>query len=351
LEKCDILSLEAGELEERLLEMGEKSFRAKQVYSMLHVHKVRNFDEITSLSKALRAKMAESFYICCPETVRQLRSEVDGTVKFLFRLEDGNCVETVFMRYHHGNSLCISTQVGCRMGCRFCASAIAGFVRHLRPSEILAQLYEAERQLGEEVDSIVLMGIGEPLDNFDNVVKFLGILSSKEGRNMSLRHVTMSTCGLVPKIDRLSKLRLGLTLSVSLHAADNVERSELMPVNKAYPIEKLLAACRNYIKETGRRISFEYAVIEGHNSSREDARKLALLLRGMNCHVNLIPINEVRERDYHTVRKTVERFRDYLEEYGINTTIRRTLGSDIEAACGQLRRDNEKREGHDCIVQ
>jgi 23S rRNA (adenine2503-C2)-methyltransferase len=260
-------------------------------------------------------------------------------VKYLYELSDGNYVETVAMSYHHGISLCISTQVGCKMGCRFCASAIAGFIRNLTPSEILLQVYESEKDLGQKIDSIVIMGIGEPLDNYDNVMKFLTLISAKDGRNMSLRHVTMSTCGLVPKINELAEKKLGLTLSVSLHSPDNEHRSAIMPVNRTYPIETLIEACKNYIEKTGRRITFEYAVIEHVNSSKEDAMKLAKLLSGINCHVNLIPVNKVKERNYYTVYRTVKIFAKNLEYFGVNATIRRTLGADIQAACGQLRRD------------
>jgi 23S rRNA (adenine2503-C2)-methyltransferase len=246
------------------------------------------------------------------------------------------------MEYNHGMSICISTQVGCKMGCTFCASTIAGFVRNLEPSEMLQQIYSTEKDSGKKISNIVLMGIGEPLDNFDNVIKFLQILSSKEGSNMSLRHVTVSTCGLVPKIDKLSDLRLGLTLSVSLHASNNKTRSEIMPVNRTYNIEELIAACRRYIKKTGRRITFEYAVIDDVNSSNEEAFRLAELLRGLNCHVNLIPVNAIKERNYTSLIKNVHNFQNNLKNKGINATIRRTLGSDINAACGQLRRDEIK---------
>ena len=339
MEKIDILSLSYDELLEEILKLGEKKFRAGQIYSWLHEKNAKSFDEITCLSKDFRNTLSERFYIPSVETVRILKSKIDKTQKFLYKLEDGNYVETVAMNYHHGTSLCISTQVGCKMGCRFCASAIAGFVRDLKPSEMLLQIYESERNIGEKIDSIVLMGIGEPLDNYDNVMKFFDILSSPEGRNMSLRHVTMSTCGIVPKINELAEKKLGITLSVSLHSSDNEHRDAIMPVNKVYNINKLINACRDYVKKTGRRVTFEYAVIEHVNSSKEDAKKLAELLKGMNCHVNLIPVNKVKERNYYTVHRTVETFRKNLEYFGVNATVRRTLGADIEAACGQLRRD------------
>lgn len=339
MEKKDILSLTYDELLEELFNLGEKKFRADQIFSWIHDKSAKSFEDITCISKDLRKKLSDNFYISDIETARILKSKIDKTQKFLYCLDDGNYVETVAMSYHHGLSLCISTQVGCKMGCRFCASAIAGFVRNLEPSEMLLQIYESERNLGKKIDSIVLMGIGEPLDNYDNVIKFFEILSSPKGRNMSLRHVTMSTCGIVPKIYELAEKKLGLTLSVSLHSSDNNHRDSIMPVNKAYNIEKLIIACRDYMKKTGRRITFEYAVIEHVNSSKEDAKKLADLLKGMNCHVNLIPVNKVKERNYYTVHRTVEIFRKNLEYFGVNATVRRTLGSDIEAACGQLRRD------------
>ncbi|MBQ4364548.1 MAG: 23S rRNA (adenine(2503)-C(2))-methyltransferase RlmN, partial [Oscillospiraceae bacterium] len=268
-------------------------------------------------------------------------SKRDNTVKYLYRLPDGNHIETVLMEYEHGNTICVSTQVGCKMGCRFCASTIAGYKRDLLPSEILAQIYTAERDSGRKIGGAVLMGIGEPLDNYDNVIRFLELLSSKDGMNMSLRHVSLSTCGLVPKIYELAKLGLGLTLSISLHASDNKSRSEIMPVNDRYDIEELMKACREYFKITGRRISFEYALIDGHNDSREDAVRLAKLLDGFVCHVNIIPVNKIKERNFTSDRKSAQRFRGYLEELGVNATVRRTLGADIDAACGQLRREYE----------
>ncbi|NLK70455.1 MAG: 23S rRNA (adenine(2503)-C(2))-methyltransferase RlmN [Clostridiales bacterium] len=342
MDKRDILSLSLAELEEILVSSGEKKFRARQIYEWLHIKKVESFDEMTNISATLLTKLNEEFYINLLNISRKLESTVDNIVKYLYRLSDGNYIETVLMEYNHGMSICISTQVGCKMGCTFCASTIAGFVRNLEPSEMLQQIYSTEKDSGKKISNIVLMGIGEPLDNFDNVIKFLQILSSKEGSNMSLRHVTVSTCGLVPKIDKLSDLRLGLTLSVSLHASNNKTRSEIMPVNRTYNIEELIAACRRYIKKTGRRITFEYAVIDDVNSSNEEAFRLAELLRGLNCHVNLIPVNAIKERNYTSLIKNVHNFQNNLKNKGINATIRRTLGSDINAACGQLRRDEIK---------
>ncbi|HHX56821.1 MAG TPA: 23S rRNA (adenine(2503)-C(2))-methyltransferase RlmN [Clostridiales bacterium] len=342
MRKGDILSLSLAELEEILAQNGEQKFRAKQIYEWLHLKKVESFDEMTNISSTLRTRMNDEFYVNLLNISRKLESRVDNIVKYLYGLSDGNFIETVLMEYNHGMSLCISTQVGCKMGCKFCASTVGGFVRNLEPSEMLLQIYKTEKDSGKKISSIVLMGIGEPLDNFDNVIKFLQILSSKEGVNMSLRHVTVSTCGLVPMIDKLAELRLGLTLSVSLHASHNRTRSEIMPVNASYNIEKLISACKRYVDKTGRRVTFEYAVIDDVNSSTEEAFRLAELLRGMNCHVNLIPVNGIKERNYTSLMKTVQTFQNNLKDKGINVTIRRTLGSDINAACGQLRRDEMK---------
>ncbi len=339
MDKIDILSLDLNELEDILAADGEKKFRAKQIFQWLHVKRVFDFDKMTDISVQLRQRLKEIFCINGLFTQKKLESCMDNTVKYLYRLSDGNFVETVLMEYSYGHSICVSTQVGCKMGCRFCASAIAGFVRSLEPSEILMQIYETERDAGVRVSGVVLMGIGEPLDNFDNVVKFLSLLSHKDGNNLSLRHVSLSTCGIVPRIYDLAELKLGLTLSVSLHCPDDKGRSEIMPVNRTYHIDSLIQACRDYIDKTGRRVTFEYAVIDGVNSSDNDADKLADLLRGINCHVNLIPVNKVKERSYHTARCGVADFAKRLGKRGINATVRRTLGSDIEAACGQLRRD------------
>jgi len=346
LEKTDILSLTPEELAEQLALMGEKKFRAKQIFQWLHVKRVFDFDKMTDISVQLRQRLKEKFCVNGLFVQKRLESAIDNTVKYLYRLSDGNFVETVLMEYNYGRSICVSTQVGCKMGCNFCASTIAGYVRSLSPSEILMQIYETERDAGIRVSGIVLMGIGEPLDNFDNVMRFLELVSHKDGNNLSLRHVSLSTCGIVPRIYELAEKRLGLTLSVSLHSADDKRRSEIMPVNRTYNIGELIEACRYYIQHTGRRVTFEYAVIEGVNSSEADADKLSGLLHGMNCHVNLIPVNKVRERNDHTARSGVARFAKMLEQRGINATVRRTLGSDIEAACGQLRRDAGQQDGN-----
>ncbi len=339
MEKIDILSLDLKELEAALVEMGEKKFRAKQIFQWLHVKKVLDFDKMTDISIQLRGLLKEKFCVNRLFVQKRLESCIDNTVKYLYRLSDGNFVETVLMEYSYGYSLCISTQVGCKMGCKFCASAIAGFVRNLEPSEMLMQIYETEINSGVKISGLVLMGIGEPLDNYDNVLKFLGLLSHKDGNNFSLRHVSLSTCGLVPRIYDLAELKLGLTLCISLHSSENSSRSDIMPVNRTYNIEKLIEACKHYISVTGRRITFEYAVMDNVNSAEKDADRLAELLRGINCHVNLIPVNKVKERKYTTARTAVAEFAKRLEKRGINATVRRTLGSDIEAACGQLRRD------------
>ncbi len=339
LEKIDILSLTLDELEQIIVGMDEKKFRAKQIFQWLHVKRVFDFEKMTDISAQLRLHLNKIFCVNGLFVQKKLESSIDNTVKYLYRLSDGNFVETVLMEYSYGYSICVSTQVGCKMGCRFCASAIAGYVRDLAPSEILMQIYEAEKDAGVRVSGVVLMGIGEPLDNFDNVIKFLSLLSHKDGNNLSLRHVSLSTCGIVPKIYELADMKLQLTLSVSLHCADNKGRSEIMPVNRVYDIDELIKACRYYIEHTGRRITFEYAVIDDVNSSAKDADRLAALLRGINCHVNLIPVNKVKERSYHTSRSAAAAFADQLAKRGINATVRRTLGSDIEAACGQLRRD------------
>ena len=339
MQKIDILSLDLKEIEAYLSEMGEKKFRARQVFQWLHVKRVFDFDKMTDISVQLRERLKEIFCINGLFVQKRLESAIDNTVKYLYRLSDGNYVETVLMEYSYGHSICVSTQVGCKMGCRFCASAIAGYVRDLTASEILMQVYETEKDAGVRVSGIVLMGIGEPLDNYSNVMKFLSLVSHKDGNDLSLRHVSLSTCGIVPRIYDLAEEKLQLTLCISLHCPDDKGRSEIMPVNNKYNIAELITACKHYIAKTGRRITFEYAVIDGVNSSDADADKLADLLRGINCHVNLIPVNKVKERNYRTARSGVADFAKRLGKRGINATVRRTLGSDIEAACGQLRRD------------
>ena len=319
-------------------ELGQPQFRAKQVYTWLHKG-VRSYDEMTNLPKALRETLEERYPICPPEVVRRQESQRDGTIKYLWRLSDGNCVETVLMRYHYGNTVCISTEVGCRMGCAFCASTLGGLVRRLEPQEMLDQVLFTQVDSGLPISHIVLMGIGEPLDNFDNVMRFLELVNSPEGMNISMRHISLSTCGLVRKIDELAQKKLQLTLSISLHAPNNEIRNRIMPVNKAYPIEQLLDACRRYYQATSRRISFEYAMIRGLNDSPENARELLERMKGLPAHFNLIPLNHVEESPLQpSTRASVAAFQKILEDGGIPTTVRRTLGGDIDASCGQLRR-------------
>ncbi len=344
MQKTCISSYTLEQLAERLKAMGQPAFRAKQIFHWLHQKLVTEFSAMTDQPKALLAKLEEEYYIAAPVIQRRQQSK-DGTVKYLFRLADGNCIETVVMRYNYGNTVCVSTQVGCRMGCRFCASTQAGRVRNLEAGEIAAEIYAAQKDIGERISHIVLMGIGEPLDNFDNVMDFLTIISSPEGVNIGMRNISLSTCGIVPQIDKLAEKKLQLTLSISLHAPNNAMRSQMMPVNDAYPVEELIAACRRYQKVTGRRISFEYSMVRGVNDSPATAKELAKLIRGMGAHVNLIPINPVDGSPYSaTDAENVKRFQNMLTELGVNATVRRRLGSDISAACGQLRREAAKEE-------
>ena len=326
-------------------ELGQPAFRAKQIFHWLHQKLVTEFSAMTDQPKALLAKLEEGYYIAAPAIVRRQQSK-DGTVKYLFALADGNCIETVIMRYHYGVTACVSSQVGCRMGCRFCASTQAGRVRNLEAGEIAGQIYAAQKDIGERISHIVLMGIGEPLDNFDNVMDFLSIISSPDGVNIGMRNISLSTCGIVPMIDKLAEKKLQLTLSISLHAPNDAMRSGMMPVNDAYPVAQLIAACRRYQQTTGRRVSFEYSMVRGVNDSPATAKELAALIRGMGAHVNLIPINPVDGSPYSaTDTENVKRFQTLLTDLGVNATVRRRLGSDISAACGQLRREEAAREG------
>ena len=335
----DLRSLTQSELAEMLKNMGQPAFRAKQVFTWLH-RGIRSVDEMTNLPKSLRTALGESCTLDVPIPIRKQESARDGTVKYLWQLSDGNCVETVLMRYHYGNTVCISTEVGCRMGCAFCASTLGGLVRRLEPAEMLNQVLFTQLDSGLPVSHIVLMGIGEPLDNFDEVMRFLENISSPEGVNIGMRNISLSTCGLVPKIDQLAEKKLQLTLSVSLHAPNNEIRSGMMPVNDAYPVEVLMPAVRRYQETTGRRVSFEYSMVRGVNDSDICAKQLADLIRGMGAHVNLIPINPVDGSPYSaTDAANVQRFQKKLESLGVNATVRRRLGSEISAACGQLRRD------------
>ena len=338
-QKRCISSLTLAELTAALKAMGQPGFRAKQIFHWVHQKLVTEFSAMTDQPKTLLAKLEESFYIAAPKIERRQEAK-DGTVKYLLRMADGNCIETVVMRYHYGNTVCVSTQVGCRMGCRFCASTQGGRVRNLTAGEIANEVYAAARDTGERVSHIVLMGIGEPLDNFDHVMDFLSIISSPNGVNIGMRNISLSTCGLVPMIYKLAERHLGLTLSVSLHAPTDEMRSSMMPVNDVYPVEQLIRACRDYQQETGRRVSFEYSMVNGVNDSPQTARRLAQLIKGMGAHVNLIPINPVDGSPYSaTDAANVKRFQTLLTELGVNATVRRRLGTDISAACGQLRRE------------
>ena len=340
----NLKSMTLPELSAHLKEMGQPAFRAKQVYTWLHKG-VRSYEEMTNIPQALRQKLAEEAPICPPEVVRKQESQKDGTIKYLWRLSDGNCVETVLMRYHYGNTVCISTEVGCRMGCAFCASTLGGLVRKLEPFEMLDQVLFTQVDSGLPISHIVLMGIGEPLDNFDNVMRFLELVNSPDGMNISMRHISLSTCGLVPKIDELAKKKLQLTLSVSLHAPNDEIRNRIMPVNKAYPTEELLAACRRYYAETSRRISFEYAMIDGVNDTEAAAKELLRRMKGLPAHFNLIPLNHVEESPLKpSTKAAVAKFQKILEDGGVPATVRRTLGGDIDASCGQLRRKYTKNQ-------
>lgn len=339
--KIDIKSLLPEELSAELAAMGEPGYRAKQIFTWLG-RGAESFDEMTNLSKPLRAKLAERFFLTPPKVLRKQVSAEDGTIKYLWGLADGNAVETVVMRYHHGNTVCISTQVGCRQGCAFCASTIGGLIRGLEPSEMLDEVMFSQKESGLPISNIVLMGIGEPLDNYDNVRRFLELVNSPEGLNIGMRHISLSTCGLVDQIDRLAGEDLQLTLSVSLHAPVDEVRSSIMPVNRRWPVQELLDACRRYFEKTGRRISFEYAMIRDVNDTPEMAKQLIRRLRGIAAHVNLIPLNDVAESPLKpSLPETVLRFQKTLEASGIPATVRRTLGSDINASCGQLRRNYE----------
>ena len=337
-----IKSMTLPEMGEVLKAWGQPAFRAKQVFTWLHKG-VGSYQEMTNLPQSLRQQLEESYPLYRPQVVRKQQSQKDGTIKYLWRLSDGNCVETVLMRYHYGNTVCISTEVGCAMGCAFCASTLGGLVRRLEPHEMLDQVLFTQIDSGLPVSHIVLMGIGEPLDNFDNVLRFLELVNSPDGMNISMRHISLSTCGLVPKIDKLAEHKLQLTLSVSLHAPTNEIRNTIMPVNKAYPVEELLAACRRYYEATGRRISFEYAMIHGVNDTQAAAKQLLQDLKGLPAHVNLIPLNHVEESPLKpSTRQAVQRFQKLLEDGGVPATVRRTLGGDIDASCGQLRRKYTK---------
>ena len=335
----DCKSMLPEEMKILAAQMGEKPFRASQLFGWIHEKNVCTYDEMTNLPAAFRQRLEKEYTLVTLECVRMQVSKLDGTRKFLFRLEDGNVVESVWMEYHHGNSVCISTQVGCKMGCRFCASTLDGWVRNLKPSEMLEQIYQIQRIMKARVSNIVLMGTGEPMDNYDAVVRFIRLISHEKGLNISQRNITVSTCGIVPRIRQFADEQLNVTLALSLHAPNDEKRRELMPIANRYHLDEVLDACRYYYERTGRRLTFEYSLVGGKNDAEEDARQLASLLKGLNCHVNLIPVNPIKERDYvQSGQKVIEAFKNKLEKYKINVTIRREMGRDIDGACGQLRK-------------
>lgn len=348
MEQIDSKSLTLKELTELLAGMGEKAFRAKQIYQWMHEKLAASFDEMTNLSKSLREQLKESCEYVCLDPVDVKISKLDGTRKYLFRLGDGNVIESVLMKYKHGNSVCISSQVGCRMGCRFCASTLDGLERNLRPSEMLDQIYRIQRDSGERVSNVVVMGSGEPMDNYDNLIRFIRILTGESGLNISQRNVTVSTCGIVPGIRKLAEEDLQITLALSLHAPNDEVRKTLMPIARRYPLSEVLDACRYYFDRTGRRLTFEYSLVQGVNDNTAEAKALAALIGDQHGHVNLIPVNPIKERDYvQSGRSAILAFQNQLEKSGINVTIRREMGRDIDGACGQLRKsyiDKERNE-------
>jgi 23S rRNA (adenine2503-C2)-methyltransferase len=344
--KKDIKSMTLPELEEEVTSLGEKPFRAKQIYDWLHVKLVTDFDEMENISKPLREKLKENCSLTALKVVGERISQIDGTRKYLFGLEDGNIIESVWMQYHHGNSVCISSQVGCRMGCRFCASTLDGLERNLRPSEMLDQIYRIQTITGERVSNVVVMGSGEPMDNYDNVIRFIRLLSHEKGLNISQRNITLSTCGIVPGIKRLSEEGLAVTLALSLHAPNDEVRKTLMPIANSYKLDEVLAACHEYFEKTGRRLTFEYSLVQGVNDNLKEARALAALIKDQKGHVNLIPVNPIKERDYvQSGQKAIREFKELLERNGINVTVRREMGRDIGGACGQLRKSYMEGEG------
>ena len=339
----NIKDYDLEDLKQELIGLGEKAFRAEQIFKWLYVDKVKSFDEMTNLSLELREKLKQNYNICNYNILKKLES-ADGTKKYLFDILDGNAIESVLMQYHYGKSICVSSQVGCKMGCKFCASTGIPFIRNLSSGEIVEQILAVEQDTGEKISNVVFMGIGEPLDNYDNVIKAIRIINNQKGLNIGARHISVSTSGLVPRIYDLANENIQCTLSVSLHASNNETRSSMMPVNNRYNIEELLKACKDYIKTTNKRISFEYALARDNNDNLKDAKELVNLLKGMLCHVNLIPINKIENGKFtKSTNENIIKFRDYLNDKGIVATIRRELGSDIDAACGQLRRKNLKK--------
>lgn len=339
MERKDIRSLNLDELTDECDNLGEKSFRAKQIYDWLHVKLADSFDEMTNISKFLKEKLKENFNLTTLKTVDVQISKIDGTRKYLFELPDKNVIESVLMKYRHGNSVCISSQVGCRMGCRFCASTLDGLIRGLTPAEMLEQIYQIQKSVNERISNIVVMGTGEPFDNYDNLIKFLKLISDENGLNISQRNITVSTCGIVPNIRRFADEKMAVTLALSLHASNNEKRKQLMPVAYKYELSEVLEACDYFYQKTGRRVTFEYSLVGGVNDTNEDAAQLISMLHNRNCHVNLIPVNPIKERDYvQSDKKVIEKFKNKLEKSGINSTIRREMGRDIDGACGQLRK-------------
>lgn len=346
-DKIDIKSLNQKELISFLEELGEKAFRAKQIYQWIHEKRVDTFEEMTNISKKLIETLNEKAYLTSLKKEEVQISKLDGTRKYLFLLEDGNVIESVLMRYKHGNSVCISSQVGCRMGCRFCASTLDGLVRGLTAGEMIDQIYQIGKDIGERISNVVVMGTGEPLDNYDNLLKFIELLTDEHGINISQRNLTVSTCGIVPRMRQLADEKLAITLALSLHASNQEKRLELMPVANKYEIGEVIDACKYYFEQTGRRITFEYSLVGGVNDTDEDARELSQLIRGINCHVNLIPVNPIKERDYvQSNAKVIEAFKNKLEKAGINATVRREMGRDIDGACGQLRKRYKDSNGY-----
>ena len=338
-EKTDIKSLDLKELTAFVESLGEKAFRAKQIYQWLHVKQVTSFEEMSNISKTFIKKLKENSYLVNLKQEAVQISKLDGTRKYLFLLEDGNVIESVLMKYKHGNSVCISSQVGCRMGCRFCASTLDGLVRGLTASEMLDQIYHIGRDIGERISNVVVMGTGEPMDNFDNLLKFIELLTDENGLNISQRNITLSTCGIVPNILRLAEENIQITLALSLHAPNDEVRKTLMPIANRYSLKEILPACQTYFEKTGRRLTFEYSLVSGVNDNLDEAKALTSLLKNMHGHVNLIPVNPIKERDYRqSDRKAIEAFKSYLEKNGINVTVRREMGRDINGACGQLRK-------------
>ena len=337
--KVDMKSMNMEELVKFIEELGEKKFRAKQIYEWIHIKHVKSFEEMTNISKKFAEQLNEVCTLTSLEKADVQIAKMDGTRKYLFALEDGNVIESVLMRYKHGNSVCISSQVGCRMGCRFCASTLDGLVRGLTPAEMVDQIYQISKDTGERISNVVVMGTGEPLDNYDNLLRFIELLTDENGLNISQRNVTVSTCGIVPKIRELAEQKLSITLALSLHASNQKKRLELMPIANKYEIHEVIEACQYYFEQTGRRVTFEYSLVGGVNDSKEDARELLQLVKGMNCHINLIPVNPIKERSYvQSNAQVIAAFKNRIEKAGLNATIRREMGRDIDGACGQLRK-------------